>query len=138
MPECNKCTNLHCKIHFDQIASYTTEVLEAIEASTVECLPMKGGRSEGKNLLIGWKEFVKPFQEESKFWHSIWVSSGKPMIGQVFQLMKSSKHQFRYAIRRLQKAQNNLQRDKFMTKILKGVSSIFDEIKKFRGALKEM
>ena len=59
------------------------------------------------------------------------------MIGQVFQLMKSSKHQFRYAIRRLQKAQNNLQRDKFMTKILKGGSSIFDEIKKFRGHSKK-
>ena len=65
------------------------------------------------------------------------VSSGKLLNGQVFQLMKSSKHQFRYAIRRLQKAQNNLQRDKFMTKILKGGSGIFDEIKKFRGHSKK-
>ena len=76
---------------------------------------------------------MKPYYEESKFWHSIWVSSGKPAAGQLLSLMRETKHQYKYALRRVQRGCNSIQKDKFVSAILKGGTNIFDEIKRFRG-----
>ena len=49
-------------------------------------------------------EHVKPFKSESVFWHSVWVSSGCPNRGDLYHVMKSSKLQYKYAVRRLKRA----------------------------------
>ena len=41
--------------------------------------------------------------------------------------------QFKYAFRRLKRASNKLQNDRFVDSLLQGGVSIFQEIKKFRG-----
>ena len=51
--------------------------------------------------------------------------------------MKDSKHQYKYALRRVQRAGNSIQNDKFLNEVLKGDSKIFDEIRKFRGKVKK-
>ena len=43
--------------------------------------------------------------------------------------MKESKHQYKYAVRRLKKADDSIQ---FVNSILRGGVNIFSEIKKFR------
>ena len=50
--------------------------------------------------------------------------------------MRDSKHQYKYALRRVQRASNTIQNDKFVTGILKGGVDIFKEIKKYRGKVK--
>ena len=50
--------------------------------------------------------------------------------------MRESKHQYKYALRRVQKARNKIQNDKFVTGILEGGVNIFEEIKKHRGKVK--
>ena len=77
MPGCISCTNLHCSDHSDQIDSYTLEVLEAIESAAKESLPAVGGGGQANskrvpNRIPGWNDLVKPFYDESKFWHSIY------------------------------------------------------------------
>ena len=139
VPECIDCMNLHCQVHADMIADYTTSVLECIEAAARESLPVSGGCKRGTRKVAsrvpGWKEFVQPFYEESKFWHSLWVSAGKPAQGQLLLLMRQSKHQYKYALRRVQRASNKIQDDKFANELLKGGVNIFQEIKKFRGKI---
>ena len=51
--------------------------------------------------------------------------------------MKSSKGQYKYAVRRLQRVNDKIQNDKFVQSILKGGVNIFDEIKKYRGSSKQ-
>ena len=139
LPDSHNCQNLFCNEHFEQISDYTLNVLEAVEDAALECLPLVGLGANGKkkNLIPCWNEVVKPFQEESKFWHSLWLSAGKPREGQLFTLMRYSKHHYKYAIRRLQRGQNKVQKDKFLSAILSGGSNIFEEIKKFRGKSKK-
>ena len=50
--------------------------------------------------------------------------------------MKSSKQQYKYAIRRLKRASEKINGDKFLDQILAGGCNIFTEIKRFRGKTK--
>ena len=85
--------------------------------------------------MAGWNEHVKPYHEESKFWHSLWCSACKPQVGPLFSTMKQTKLQFKfkYAYRKLKGVKNKLQNDKFINSIIMGGTNIFQEIKKFRG-----
>ena len=82
---------------------YTVNIMEAIETAAKECLPLTGGSSKGKggSAVAGWSEHVKPYADESKFWDSVWQSMGSPTHGDVFNNMRSSKNQYKYAVRRL-------------------------------------
>ena len=136
-PECSDCHDLHCKVHKDSLEDYTMEVLQAVERSARECLPCSGGGA-GKSRLTrpGWIEYVKPYCDESKFWHSVWKAGGSPCTGPLYEQMRSSKAQYKYAVRRLQRVNDKIQSDKFVHSILKGGVNIFNEIKKFRGSSK--
>ena len=76
-----------------------------------ECLPQTGGRPpENKNqpdnivkIVPGWKEHVSPFREKAMFWYSVWQSAGRPLGGQLHILMKRTRSQYHYAIRRVKK-----------------------------------
>ena len=64
------------------------------------------------------------------------MSAGKPIDGQLLLLMRQSKHQYKYALRRVQKARNKIQNDNFTDSILKGGVNIYEEIRKHRGKVK--
>ena len=116
------------------------DILEAIEVSARDCLVVKGGgvTTNRKRVTPGWTEFVKPFQTESLFWHGLWSSGNKPAAGPLFEAMKQSKNQYKYAIRRLKNAGEKVQNDRFVKSLLDKKVSIFKEIKKYRGASKSM
>ena len=130
-----ECHDLHCKVHMECLEEYTMQVLEAMETAGKECLPTVGGfKVDKKHPIPGWSEYVRPYQEESKFWFSVWLSQGKPEHGDLFNNMRYSKSQYKYAVRRLKRAQNKIQNDKFVSGILGGGVNIFQEIRKYRGS----
>ena len=47
--------------------------------------------------------------------------------------MRHSKNQYKFAVRRLKRAQAKVQNDKFVSSIINGGVNIFQEIKKYRG-----
>ena len=105
IPECSLCTNLKCSVHDQDIEHYTLDILANIQAAAKETLPSKGGGNhcKQKKSTPGWSEFVQPYLEESKFWHSLWVSGRKPRVGALCEAMKQSKQQYKYALRRLKR-----------------------------------
>ena len=136
LPECLNCNDLHCNIHSEDMEDYTMNVLEAIEKSAEECLPVSGGakRMSGRKVVAGWAEHVRPYAEESKFWFSVWQSLGKPSQGDVFDNMKLSKNQYKHAVRRIKRVNDKIQNQKFLDSVVNGGVNIFHEIKKFRGS----
>ena len=133
-PECLSCQDVLCTKHGDSIEKYTVDILESIETAAKDSLPSTGGiQRRGKSIIPGWSEYVKPYCSESKFWRSIWISSGKPNCGYIFQAMNQSKNQYKYAVRRLKRANDKIQNDKFCKSILRGGVNMFDEIRKYRG-----
>ena len=103
------------------------DILEKVEAAAKDTLPLKGGGSSLRNMkpMPGWSEFVKPYSEESKFWHSLWVSAGKPHAGALYEAMKQTKNQYKYAVRRLKRAGDSIQNDKFVNSIVHGGVNVF-------------
>ena len=139
IPECAECTDVHCNKHMNQLEEYTMSVLEAVEAAAVECLASSGGGKQGHGqhqAVPGWTDYVRPYSEESKFWFATWQSAGKPRAGALFQAMLYSKRQYKYAIRRLKRANQKIQNDKYVESIISGGVNIFKEIKKHRGSVK--
>ena len=135
LPKCLSCANLHCKVHDPEIEEYTLDVLEAIETAGKHCLPKTcSGKNIKGNSIPGWTEFVKPYADESKFWHSLWLSQGKPLGGYVYECMKRSKHGYKYAIRRLKKCNDKIQNEKFISGLIGQGKNIFEEIRKIRGS----
>ena len=111
LPECINCQNLQCKEHSEMLEVYTMDVMEAIETVAKETLPLSGGtakKGHSGDIVAGWSEHIKPYAEDSKFWFSIWESLGKPLQGDVFNRMRLSKNQYKYAIRRLKRVNDNL------------------------------
>ena len=106
--------------------------------SAKACLPSTGGSCKtGKSdITPGWSDYVKPYSEDSKFWYSTWLSAGKPDQGPLHETMKKSKCQYKYAVRRLKRANESIQNDKFVSGVIGGGLNIFTEIKKFRGKTK--
>ena len=140
IPACvTHCKDVKCKEHSEELNSYCEDILEAIELSAKDQLPMTKppGQKSCSHLTPGWNEFVKPFKEEAKFWWSVWISAGKPNDNDLFIKMKSSKAQFKYAVRRLTKSAGQIQNNAFVSSILGGSSgSIYQEVKRFRGQQK--
>ena len=139
IPDCVSCRDFHCTIHTEQVEEYTMSILETMETAANECLHNTGAgntTNSVKNVVPGWTQFVKPFSEDSKFWCATWQSAGQPQAGPLHQAMLYSKRQYKYAVRRLKRANENIQNDKFVQSLLLGNSNIFKEIKKFRGNVK--
>ena len=140
-PDCVQCRDVHCNIHNDQLEEYTLTVLEAVETAAVECLASSGRGKQGPGhpqVVPGWTDYVRPYSVESKFWFATWQSAGKPRAGPLFEAMLYSKRQYKYAIRRLKRANNKIQNDKYVQSIISGGVNIFKEIKKHRGSVKNV
>ena len=106
-------------------------ILETVETAAKECLHSTGGASPNKGNVPGWNEYVKPFSDESKFWCATWCSAGQPRAGSLYDIMIYSKRQYKHAIRRLKRANNDIQNDKFVNCLLSNGpnSNIFQAIR---------
>ena len=51
----------------------------------------------------GWSDVVRPFQDDAKFYHSLWLSYGKPVNCNLYNVMKRSRNQYHYAVRRMKR-----------------------------------
>ena len=54
----------------------------------------------GNGIIHGWTEQVKPELDKAKFRHWMWQEAGKPQSGTAYEVMKRTKHQYYYAVRR--------------------------------------
>ena len=79
------------------------------------------------------KIMILIIKEESKFCHGVWRAAGLPDAGDLCEMNRHAKMQYKYAVRRLKRASYNLQRDKILTGLHNGGLDIFKEIKKYRG-----
>ena len=105
-PNSLDCEDVHCnrKDHSDDRDGFILDIISAAIEASHECIPMSGGnKSKSGKLKPGWKDKVKPFQIDAKFWYGTWKAAGKPNTGDLFTNMIRSRNQFHYAIRRNEK-----------------------------------
>ena len=83
--------------------------------------------------VLGWKEQVAPERKASLFWHSVWLSAGRPNQDQLFEIMKATRNRFKYALRRVRKATDAIKAQKLFKASLWGGGDLLAELRKTRG-----
>ena len=90
-------------------------------------------KPKNKKELVGWKDYVEPHQDAAKFWFSIWTSAGRPINTVLHSIMKKTRNQFHYQIRKCKRVENFIKNKKLVENCLEGENDIFAEIKRQRG-----
>ena len=112
------CMNVKCSNpdHISAIDHYTSTITSVIDDAVTRNIPASNGQHKDGEIA-GWTQYVKPYQDEAKFWHSVWTSYGRPENNPIHDIMKTSKNQFHYAVRRVKKYEDIIKK-----KILASVS----------------
>ena len=123
------CRNVHCceEGHSDN----TMLTLHEITDHTAnQCLPSNiTERKKKKTPIASWSEEMQPFKDDSFFWHSVWVSAGKPLNTELHKIMKRSRNIYHFQIRKCKRMVNTLKRVKLLHACINGQGNLFDEIK---------
>ena len=131
------CKNVHCQSenHQTQIDEFLKDLLESINSAAVNCLPSASNITKNtKTRFSSWKEYVQPFKDTAMFWHSIWLSAGRPLNTELHIIMKKTRNQYHYQIRKNRKMNDIIKKNRLLNACINNNVDIFDEIKKFRKA----
>ena len=77
---------------------------------------------------------MKPHRDKAIFWYQVWLSADKPRVGQLFNIMRHNRNQFRYARRKCLRAVEYIKREKFIAASLEGEKDLFEELRKMKQA----
>ena len=94
---------------------------------------VKTGNRADTACIPGWKEEVVPFQEDARFWHSVWSSAGRPNRGDLHVNMASSRNRFHYAVRRARKNADLVRAQKLFHASEVGCMDLLQEMKNVRN-----
>ena len=117
------------------------DMLCSVIESSHSVIPLAGGQRAGSGTgrsdftsgcVPGWKEEVEPFQEDARFWHSLWLSAGKPNRGDFYIAMTRSRNQYHYAVRRTRRSRDLLRAKKLFEASLIGDIELIKEMKKVK------
>ena len=135
------CKDVKCNDpnHREEIDNYVTALLNAVSESGKETIPANAKTNKNNNnsgnakKTAGWKEFVEPFQDNAHFWHSVWLSAGRPVNTVLHTIMKKSKNRFHYQVRKCKRIEDYLKNNKIVENCLENDTDLFKEIKRQRS-----
>ena len=130
------CRDAHCTSadHIGKLENMCNDLLQTISTAVDSNIPTNSSGSAGSNIIPGWSDYIKPYKEASIFWDAVWVSAGRPLDTELHKLMKHTRNQFHYAIRRVKRQEQELRKSKFLSACLDGkVSDILHDIKSARN-----
>lgn len=136
VPEgCLQCSHVNCRssTHREQIDVYAYDIMEAISLAVGNNIPFSNSRPDIRPTIPGWTQYVKPFRDDAIFWHSVWMSAGKPQNCNLHLVMRRTRNKYHYAIRKVRKQEALIRKNKFLDDCLSGnVNNIFEKIKSDR------
>ena len=148
LPSSLQCCDTECQdvCHSEERDSHVLDILTSVIEASHHCIPMSGGgKSKAADprkscnvtaAVPGWKEQVKPYQEDSIFCHAIWRSAGRPNQGGLFEIMKKARNAYHYAVRRIKKQADLIRAQRLLEAAESGSADLLREMKKVRGSKK--
>ena len=79
--------------HIEERDKHVLDILCSAIETSYECIPLSAkqgpGRKPGTSTqpLPGWNEKIAPLKTDSRFWHSVWISAGRPTVGSLYMVM---------------------------------------------------
>ena len=134
------CNNAACTddLHKLERDAHCLDILAAICESGQECIPLTRPQNKTQGDIIdknipGWKEHVEPYRNSSVFWHSVWMSAGEPVNCELHNVMKRSKNQYHYSVRRVKNLADTIRSSKLSDAALSGNKQLLQEMKKVKS-----
>ena len=84
--------------------------------------------------LPGWQEYVAPLKTDTLFWHSVWVSDGKPITGSLHQVMANARKKYHLAVRKAKKSAVSAKAKELISAAEAGDIALMKELKKSLGS----
>ena len=132
-----RCSNPTCtdSNHLQDLDNFYDFVTNSIDSSVKNNIPKAGNiKTSSKSVVPGWSEYVKPFRDDAKFWHAIWVSLGRPLNCEVYNVMKHTRNLFHYSVRKVKKNREKIEQDNMLVSFLDGkVTNLVKKLKKQRS-----
>jgi hypothetical protein len=140
VPDCLWCQDLQCRdpAHSEERDGFVLNLMGAVIESSHATLPMVGGRGrpggkQDSGCVPGWKEEVAPQRKDSMFWHSVWLSAGRPTHGHLYDIMKRTRNKYHQILRQVRRAADRIKSQKLFEASMWGGGDLFEELKKTRG-----
>jgi exonuclease III len=129
--EVAECCNVMCADmkHKVQIDEWFQEMVNCCLLSDVH-LPRVSKRKINKPY---WKTEVKPYKDESLWWHNFWRQCGEPKQGVVYENKTEAKKQYMYAVRRHKRKEDQMRKERMAEAISSNATrDFYKEIKKLK------
>ena len=113
-PDSLLCGDVHCQCeaHTNERDSHVLDILCTIVETSHECIPLSSrhSRIRGRTWqsLPGWTQNIAPLKQDSLFWHSVWISAGRPPSGSLHQFMVHTRLKYHSAVKAAKRAAANL------------------------------
>ena len=92
------CKDTNCESHYLDIEHFYDSIVSSIQIATSKCIPCSINGSKFK-VIPGWNDYVKESYAISRDALKWWISNNRPRDGLIYHNMRTSRAQFKYALR---------------------------------------
>ena len=122
--------------HHNDLDNYCKYVVDSLDSAVHTNIPFSKPKA-GKSIKPGWSVLVRPYQDDAKFWHAIWISLGKPINCEIYNVMKHTRNLYHYAVRRVKKNASKIEQENMLVSFLDGKApNLIKELKSQRSNFK--
>ena len=137
VPESLYCVDIKCQgqTHHQDRDSFLLDILCCIVETSYQEIPLSGIKRHQNGTLLskslpGWKENIAPLKNDSLFWHSVWISAGRPSSGSLHQVMVYCRWKYHLAINHAKRAMAMNKANSLVTAAESGDRYLFEELRK--------
>ena len=103
------CKGCSAQVHLDAFDSLALKLHAVLADSTVACVPHHNSNASVKpEVLIGWNNECAQLKADTLFWYRLWVSGGRPNVGVIHDIMRSTRKRYHFAVKVLLRSQTDL------------------------------
>ena len=144
VPDSLQCVdpNFKSRLHSHERDNYMLNILSAIIETSYSHIPLSGGGNRnpdpdkdcpvGKSVP-GWRDKVKPFRDDSIFWHGVWQSAGRPNKGALYSVMVRTRNLYHYSVRKVMKQADQIRANNLLEASERGDLDLLREMKKLNN-----
>ena len=111
---------------------YMLHILHKMEQTARETLAMPNAGDVPLKSIPRWNENIEPYRKDALFWHSVWLSAGRPLLTPLHRVMKRTRNVYHLHICKNMRMLDKIKKDKLLDACLNNQNGIFTEIKAMR------
>ena len=121
------CKDPLCKnpIHIDSIANFYNQIVEALKYASNQTLKFGLSKKSKKKYITGWNHDVKKAHKSARLAYLNWIKYGKTRHGKLYEMMKSTRKSFKYALRKCRKNKDSHKANALATSLLTKSTKVF-------------